>query len=178
MTTIPDIPTPHEDTAQTLRLDLKRMTQNVRGLVLLTAPQRRKLVVSGHVDDDFLRRMGLLIDAHPDIASMTQITSDDIRDHLSFHGAYLGVGEEMILNGRKIVDTLTADRASIGQKALVALKIARSINARIGGESLVPHLEAIDRDFSRGRYKRAKKPDAEVLAAKKKEVTKPFEAGQ
>lgn len=170
MTTIPDIPTPHEDTAQTIRLDLQRLAQNVRGLGLLTASQRRKLVVSGHVDDDFLRRMILLIDAHPDIAKMAQITSGEIRDHLEFHGAYLGVGEEMILNGRKMVDTLTADRASTGQKALVALKIARSVNAQNGGEALVPHLEAIDRDFSRGRYKRPRKPDAEALAAKKKEA--------
>jgi hypothetical protein len=53
---------------------------------------------------------------------------------------------------------------------LLALKVARNINTPAGRESLVPHLEAIDREFSRGRRKRtvAKKPD--VLSAKKSEV--------
>jgi hypothetical protein len=168
MTTIPDTPSLYEDTAQAIRLDLRRLTQDVRGFILLTPQQRRKLSVSGHVDDDFLRRMILLIEAHPDIATMSQLTSAEILDHVRFYGSYDGVGEEMMLNGRKMVDTLTAERASIGAKALVALNIARSITAPNSAESLVPHLEAIDRDFSRGRRKRAKKPDAETVAAKKK----------
>jgi hypothetical protein len=172
MTTIPDTPVPYEDNAQSIRLDLQRLMHGVRGFILLTPQQRRKFSVSGHVDDDFLRRMTLLIDAHPDIATMSQLTSADVRDHLSFRGAYDGVGEEMMLNGRKMVDTLTAERASVGERALRALNIARSVNTPAGSESLVPHLEAIDREFSRGRRKRAtaKKSDDAATAAKKPEV--------
>lgn len=171
MTTIPDTPgsTPYEDNAQAIRLDLQRLVHDIRGFTLLTPQQRRKFTVSGHVDEGFLRRMTLLIDAHPDIATMSQITSAEIRDHLSFSGAYGGVGEEMMLNGRKMVDTLTAERASIAERALRALNIARSVNTPAGGASLVPHLEAIDREFSRGRRKRAaaRKPEDPAAAAKK-----------
>ncbi|HET8775274.1 MAG TPA: hypothetical protein VFP80_15855 [Thermoanaerobaculia bacterium] len=172
MTTIPDTPSPYEDTAQVIRLDLQRLMTDVRGLTLLTPQQRRKFIVSGHVDEEFLRRMTLLIDAHPDIATMSQITSAEIRDHLRFSGAYEGVGEEMMLNGRKMVDTLTAERASVAERALRALKIARSVNTPAGSESLVPHLEAIDREFSRGRRKRAAawKPEDAGAAAKKTAV--------
>lgn len=172
MTNIPDTPSPHEDNAQAIRLELRRLVGNIRGLTLLTPQQRKKFIVSGHVEDDFLRRMTLLIDAHPDIATMSQLTSAEILEHLKFSGSYPGVGEEAMLNGQKIIDTVKAERASVGERALRALKIARSINTPAGRDSLVPHLEAIDRDFSRGRRRRAvaKKPDDAITAAKKPEV--------
>lgn len=171
MTNIPDTPTTHEDTAQAIRLDLQRLVQGIPGFTLLTPEQRRKFSVSGHVDDDFLRRMVLLLEAHPDIATMTQLTGGEIRDHLNFSGSYDGVGEELMLHGRKMSDTRTSERAKIGERALRALKIARSINTPAGRDSMIPHLEAIERDFSRGRLKRpvVKKPD-EITAAKKTEV--------
>ena len=171
MTTIPETPSPYQENAQAIRLDLHRLMQDVPGLALLTPQQRRKFQFSGHVDDDYLRRMTLLIDAHPDIATLSHITSAEIRDHLNFYGAYQGVGEEMMLNGRKMADTLTAERARIAEGALRAQKIARSVNEPAGRESLVPHLEAIDREFSRGRRKRAvAKPDDPATAKKKPEV--------
>lgn len=180
MTTIPESPdvpnTPesHEDTAQAIRRALLRLVQGIRGFALLTPERRRKVTVSGHVDDDFLRSLALLLEAHPDVAAMTQLSSGEIGDHLRFSGSYHGVGEELMLNGRKMIDTLIAERASIGEKAIVALKIARSINTPKDRASLVPHLEAIDRDFVRGRRRRpaVKKPD-EIAAAKKKEEEKP-----
>lgn len=168
MTTIPDTPSQHEDNAQAIRLDLQRLAQSIRGFALLTSDRRRKLTTSGHVDEDFLRRMALLLDAQPDVAAVTQLTAAEIFDHLRFSGAHQGVGEELMLNGRKMSDTLLAERATIGERALRALKIARDINTPAGRESLVPHLEAIDREFSRGRRKRAaaKKPDGEAAAKK------------
>ena len=116
--------------------------------------------------------MALLIEAHPDIATSSQLTSAEILDHLNFSGSYGGVGEELMLHGRKIVDTLVAERADIGERAIRALKIARSINFPAGNDSLVPHLEAIDRDFARGRRRRAAaRKSGDVTAAKKQEVT-------
>ena len=168
MTTIPDTPSLHEDNAQAIRLDLQRVAQGIRGFALLTSDRRRKLTTSGHVDDDFLRNIALLIDANADVATPSHLTAAEIRDHLHFTGAYQGVGEELMLNGRKMSDTLLAERADIGERALRALKIARDINTPAGHESLVPHLEAIDREFSRGRRKRAaaKKPDGAASAKK------------
>jgi hypothetical protein len=171
MTTIPDVTTTHEDNAQTIRLDLQRMAEGIPGFTLLTPEQRRKFTISGHVDDDFLRNMALLLDAHADVASLIQLTAGEIRNHLTFSGAYLGVGEELTLNGRKMIDTLTSERAKIGERAMRGLKIARDINTPAGRDSLIPHLEAIDREFSRGRRKRsaAKKAD-DPTAGKKPEV--------
>lgn len=171
MTTIPDTTPTHEENAQILRRDLQRMAQSIRGFALLTSERRRQLTTSGHVDDDFLRHIALLIDANADVATASHLTGAEIRDHLLFSGSYQGVGEELMLHGRTTADTLLAERASFGERALRALKIARSMNEPAGRESLVPHLEAIDRDFSRGRRKRAakKKPD-DVTAEKKPEV--------
>ena len=171
MTTIPDTPSPHGDNAQAIRGELQRLVQGIRGFTLLTREQRRKYIISGHVEDDYLRMIALLIDAHPDIASLGQLTSAEIRDHLNFSGSYGEVGEELMLNGRKTIDTVIAERGSIGERALRTVKIARSINTPAGRESLVPHLEAIDREFTRGRRRRAaaRKPD-DAAAAKKTEV--------
>lgn len=170
MTTIPDTPTTHEGNAQSIRLELQRLVQGIRGFTLLTPEQRRKFSVSGHVDDDFLRRMMLLIDAHPEIATIIQLTSAEILDHLNFSGSYDGVGEELVLNGRKTIDTKISERASIGERALRALKIARSLNSPAGRDSLVPHLEAIEREFARGRRKR---PATAAAKAQPKQEVKP-----
>lgn len=171
MTTIPETSTPHEENAKAIRLELERLVRGVRGFTLLTTEQRRRFSVSGHVDDDFLRSMALLIDSHPDVAGPSHITGDEIRDHLNYSGAYQGVGDDLMRHGRMTTDTLTAERASVGERAMRALKIARSINTPVGRDSLVPHLEAIDREFSRGRRKRpvAKKPD-EPVGTKEPEV--------
>jgi hypothetical protein len=166
MTTIPIPDNPlHEESAQTIRLDLERMAQGIRGFTLLTPERRRKLTTSGHVDEGFLRHIALLIDANADVAAASRITGAEIRDHLSFSGAYQGVGDELMLKGRMMNDTRLAERADIGERALRALKIARDINTPAGRDSLVPHLEAIDREFSRGRRRRAaaKKPEDVVV---------------
>jgi hypothetical protein len=172
MTTIPDTPTPHEDNAQAIRAELQRLLQGLRGLTLLTPERRRQVVVTGHVDEDYLRGVALLLDAHPDVAAASQLSGSEIRDHLNYSGPYQGVGDEMMLSGRKVNDTLLAERASIGERCIRALRIARSINSPAGRESLVPHLEALDREYTRGRRRRAssvKKTD-DVAAAKKSEV--------
>jgi hypothetical protein len=164
---IPDSASTHEDNAQAIRAELARLVQGIPGFTLLTPARRRRITVSGHVDEDFLRSMALLLDAHPDVAAMCEITSAEIRNHVSFYGSHVGVGEELMLNGRKMIDTLLGDRSSIGERALRALKIARNLNTPAGSEALVPHLEAIDREFTRGRRKRAIRKPGDVPAAAK-----------
>jgi hypothetical protein len=170
MTTIPDAPSSHEETAQTIRLDLQRLSHGIRGFALLSAERRRKLNVRGHVEDDFLRSMALLVEAHPDIAAAAKITSSEIQDHLHFTGAFQGVGEELMRHGRQMSDTVLAERADIGGRALCALRVAREVNLLPSERAaLIPHLEAIEREFTRGRRKRSagKKPPGEAQTAKK-----------
>jgi hypothetical protein len=168
---IPGSPSTHEDNAQAIRAELTRLVQGIPGLTLLTPERRRKITVSGHVDEDFLRSMALLLDAHPDVAAMCEITSAEIRNHLSFYGSHLGVGEELMLYGRKMIDTILGDRSSIGERTLRALRIARNLNTPAGSEALVPHLETIDREFTRGRRKRgSRKPGDAPAGAKPSEV--------
>jgi hypothetical protein len=175
MTTIPlpDSPSVHEETARVIRNDLEQLAQGIRGFTLLTAERRRQLTTSGHVEEDFLRHMALLLDANPDVATPCHLTGAEIRDHLSHSSAYRGVGDELMLKGRMTNDTLLAERADIGERALRGLKIARNINTPAGRESLVPHLESIDRDFSRGRRKRAPVRRPEDPGATRKPEPKP-----
>jgi hypothetical protein len=152
----PEVTSAYEDHAQSIRSNLLQLVQSIRGFTLLTTERRRKINVSGHVDEDFLRSMALLIEATPTIAAACDITAAEIRDHLQFSGSYQGVGEELILNGRKMADTVLAERADVGERTLRALKMARSINFPAGKDSLVPHLEAIEHEFVRGRRRRRK----------------------
>lgn len=167
MTTIPpEVPSDHEGNAQAIRDNLLQLVQGIRGFTLLTTERRKKVNVSGHVDDDYLRSMALLLEANPKLANASEITAAEIRDHLNFSGAHHGVGEELMLNGRKMSDTLLAERADVGERTLRAHKMARSINFPAGRSSLVPHLEAIEQEFVRGRRRRRKPqpedPPAEV----------------
>ena len=175
MTTIPDAPSAHQMTAEAIRQDMLALVQGIRGFTLLTPERRRQVSCSGHVDDDFLRFIALLIEANPGVGVPMNLTAAMIYDHLNFSGAYQGVGAEMMLNGRKMDDTLLSERADIGQRSLHALQVARSISSPAGDTSLVPHLEAIDRNFSRGRRRRtpvAKKP-AETPAPDSPKPNKP-----
>lgn len=144
----------HEQNAETIRLDLQRMARGIRGFALLTTERRRRIVVSGHVDDDYLRNVAVLLEHHPELAATARLTADEIREHLRFTGAYQGVGRELVLHGHKMTDTIINERASIGQRALHVHQIARTINHPPGSASVVPHLEALDRDFTRGRRRR------------------------
>ncbi|HEU4886289.1 MAG TPA: carboxypeptidase-like regulatory domain-containing protein, partial [Thermoanaerobaculia bacterium] len=65
----------HEENAQTIRQDLRRMARGIRGFTLLTTERRRRIVVSGHVDDDYLRNVALLLDQHPDLAAAAILLS-------------------------------------------------------------------------------------------------------
>jgi hypothetical protein len=60
----------------------------------------------------------------------------------------------LVLNGHKMTDTIINERASIGQRALHVHQIARTINHPAGASSVVPHLEALDRDYTRRRRRR------------------------
>lgn len=144
----------HQQNADTIRLDLQRMARGIRGFALLTTERRRRVVVSGHVDDDYLRNVAVLLEHHPELAATARLTADEIRDHLRFTGAYQSVGRELILHGHTMTDTIINERSSIGQRALRVHQIARTLNHLAEGNSVVPHLEALDRDFTRGRRRR------------------------
>lgn len=154
----------HEENAEAIRHNLQRMARGIRGLALLTAERRRRIVVSGHVDDDYLRSVAGLIDHHPDLAAAARLTADEIRDHLRFTGAYRNVGQELILHGHKVSDTIISERASIGQRALHVHQMARTINNPPGTSSIVPQLEALDRDYTRGRRRRRARAEENAQA--------------
>lgn len=144
----------HQQNADIIRLDLQRMARGIRGFALLTPERRRRVVISGHVDDGYLRRIVGLLDHHPDLAAIGGLSSDEIREHLRFTAAYQSVGQELILHGHTMTDTIINERSSIGQRALRVHQIARTLNHPAGASSVVPHLEALDRDYTRGRRRR------------------------
>jgi len=104
------------------------MAREIRGFALLTTERRRRIVVSGHVGDDYLRSVAGLLDHHPELAVNARLSSEYLGEHLRFSGAYHDVGQELILHGHKMTDTITNERASIGQRALHVYQIARTIN--------------------------------------------------
>jgi hypothetical protein len=69
----------HEENAESIRHDLQRMARRIRGFTLLTTERRRRVVVSGHVDDDYLRNVALLLDQHADLAITARLTAEEIR---------------------------------------------------------------------------------------------------
>jgi hypothetical protein len=150
----------HTQSAQDILTKLRELVQALPDYKIIVTQRRRKLNMAGNVDDDFLRNVAIMVDATPHLAISAKITGEEIREHLGFHGAYAGIGDEMILLGRGAKDTLLEARGAIGQRALNAVAIARTLTKPEDREKLMPHLDNIQKNFARGKRKIRKPAEA------------------
>ena len=150
----------HTQSAQDILTKLRELVQALPDFKIIVARRRRQLNLAGNVDDDFLRNVAIMVDATPHLSISAQITGDEIREHLGFHGAYDGLGDELILLGRGAKDTLLEARGAIGQRALNAVAIAKTLTKPEDREQLMPHLDNIQKNFARGKRKVRKPAEA------------------
>lgn len=142
---------PHE-----LLLMVRELVQGMKGYEPLPDGRRRKLNVSGHVDDDYLRAIAIMLEASPDLEVASKLTAAEVREHIQYHGEHAGIGEELIILGRGAKDTLVRERSSVGRRALQAVVIAKTLDAPEDQVVLFPHLKDMQRNFIRGKRRRAK----------------------
>ena len=164
MSNVTETPLTHTQAADEIMLTLRRLIQAMRGYTPLTTEGRRRINVYGHVDDEFLRQIAVMLDVNPNLAAGGGITSAEVRDHLSFYGAHEGVGDELILLGQGVKDTLVNERALIGQKALQVFAIAKALTKPADREKVMPHLDNVQKNFARGKRRKAVRPGEETPA--------------
>lgn len=162
MSNVTETPATPTQTSEEIINALRQLVRgSLPGYKLLAAQRRRRLNHSGHVDEEFLRQVAVLLDVNPALVGVVGLTGAEIREHLSFLAAFEKVGDELMLLGRGVKDTLTDAHAEGGQRALQAVAIARTITRPEDREKLVPHLDNIQKGFSRGKRK-VRKPADEV----------------
>jgi hypothetical protein len=158
MSNVTETPITHTQAADEILLTLRRLIQAMRGYTPLTTEGRRRITLYGHVDDEFLRQIAVMLDANANLAAGVRLTGPEVRDHLSFYGAHEGVGDELILLGQGVKDTLNNERGEIGQKALQAFAFAKTLTKPADRERLMPHLENLQKNFSRGKRRKTTRP--------------------
>jgi hypothetical protein len=162
MSNVTETPATHAQTAEEIINALRQVVRgSLPGYKLLAAARRRRINMSGHVHEDFLRQVAVMLDVNPALVAAVGLTGAEIREHLSFLAAYEKVGDELMLLGRGVKDTLVDAHAQVGQRALQAVAIARTITRPEDREKLMPHLDNIQKSFSRGKRK-VRKPADEV----------------
>jgi hypothetical protein len=173
MTTIPDTPTPsHEETAQAMLTQLRKLAQSIPGFTFVPPVFRRRLTASASVPDDFLQSIGVACDATPRLATASEITGAELRDTITFSRQYNSVADELELLMNGIRGTIAVRRSEVGRRALRAYEIAKRLDHPEDRERLVPHIEDMKRTLGRSealsKAKRVKKAalDAAGEAAK------------
>ena len=171
MSSVLETPSPHPQNAQEIMVALRQLIHGMRGYKLMATGRRRKITISGHVDDEFLRQVAVMLDVTPHVAAGAQLTGAEIRDHLSFYASYEGVGDELILLGTGAKDTLLNEHADFGERALRAVTIAMAITKPEDREKLIPHLDNIRKNFSRGKRRKTRKPPEAQVTPEAPKVT-------
>lgn len=166
MSNVTETPITHTQAARDITLTLRQLVQGMRGYTLLTGERRRKINLAGRVEDEFLRQVAVMLEANAKLAGTVELSGDEVREHLSFYGAHEGVGDELILLGRGVKDTLLNERSVIGQKAIHAVNIAKTLTKPEDRELLMPHLDNIQKLFARGKRKKSSRLPATPEPAK------------
>lgn len=165
MSTIPPEPlTPHEITAQAMMMQLRETVQGIAGYAFVGRGQRRKLNTAASLPDRFLQSVAVACDASSHLAGSSQITGSELRDTIAFARAYTSVADELEVIARGLRDTIAARRGDVGQRALRAYSMAKSINRPSDREVLIPHVNEMKRALGRGRRSKNTVPGAPPVA--------------
>ena len=159
MSTIPDQPSPHEETAQAMLVQLRQLAHSIPGFTFVPARRRRQLSAAASVSDDFLQAVSVACDAQPRLASTGEITGAELRDMVSFARQFTSVADELVLLADGLRGTVAARRSEVAQRALRVYSNAKRIQRPEEKERLVPHLADMKRTLAKGR-----KPEKKTAA--------------
>lgn len=161
MTTIPPVPpASHEEIAAAMMIQIRELAQSVSGFTFSAKGRRRKITPAASVPDPFLEAVAVACDASPHLGVASQVTTAELRDTITFSRAFTSVANELMVVARGFLDTVAERRNQVGQRALRAYSMAKSINRPEDRELLIPHLANMQRTLGRGRKRVAATPPA------------------
>ena len=139
---------------------LRDLAQAVPGFGYAAKGRRRKISSAATVPDAFLEAIAVACEASVQLAAASELSASDLRSVITFARAFTSLANEMALVAKGLSDTIAEHRYTLGQRALRAYAIAKSINKPEERELLIPHLENLRRALGRvGRPRVAAKPE-------------------
>jgi hypothetical protein len=156
MTTIPETPSPvltHEEAAQSILLQFRRLTESIPGFSYLSIKGRRRITAAASLPDAFLQAVSVACDANPRLATTSEITGAELRDTIDYSRHYLSVADELDILAAGLRGTVAVRRSEPGRRALRAYEIAKRMNLTTDSQSLIPHLADMQRTLKRGSRK-------------------------
>jgi hypothetical protein len=156
MTTIPPTPINYEEAANAMMIQLRELVQSIPGFGYAAKGRRRKISSAAHVPDPFLEAVAVACDASVQLSAASELSAPELRGLIAFARAFTSLADEMQLIARGLHDTVAERRAGVGQRALRAYAVAKSINRPEDRELLIPHLANMQRTLGRtGRPSKA-----------------------
>jgi hypothetical protein len=157
----------HAASAKQMLEELRAMLTSIPRFSHIPTAQRRRIITSAAVPNQFLLTMAQALDAVPALAAASELTSTDLRNAVTFSQEYLALVNEMAIGARGLKETVDVWRAEAGQAALRAYALAKGLNRPSDRDLLVPYLGELKRALGRGNRKQQPSPDDPVRASAK-----------
>lgn len=157
MTTIPETPVTHIESAREMIARIQAIRESISGgLSPLSVTERRRMGSSIAVPDRFIQTVIATLESAQHLGAAAQVDIGQLRDLLLFAQEYAGVADEMERTLAALRQVVSLKKVAAARLALRVYRIATSFNSAADRELLFPHIEAMKRDL--GRAGRLKKP--------------------
>jgi hypothetical protein len=157
----------HEARAMEMMVKIRELVRSFDGFTFAGKGRRVQIAQFNSVSDEVFELMALAAESNPDVAASWPVTAAELRAAIVISRAYRSVFIEMQTQARGVDDTVAEFRGDIGRRVLNAYGIAKRQNKQEPRQTLIPHLDAVQRALNRGRKKLDEATKAVRAAARK-----------
>jgi hypothetical protein len=153
MTTI-DIETPisHAEAAQQRMQELRRWREMIPHFVMPASPdETQRLSSAASVSPEFIELTNVAVANQPQLVRNDGPTPAEVRDLVSYAGAYDPLADELEAFAQFIRHSVTAARNLAGSEALTTYALAQRLAKQRKTAYLAPHVADMRRALGRGR---------------------------
>ncbi len=162
----------HEARAMEMMVKIREMARSFEGFTFAGKGRRVQIAQFNSIPDEVFELMALAAESNPDVAASWSVTAAELRAAVVISRAYRSVVLEFHTQGKGLDDTVAEFRGNAGRRLYNAYELAKRQNKQEPRQTLIPHLDAVQRVLNRGR----KKVDDARKAARKAPLQAPPQA--
>jgi hypothetical protein len=154
MSTVPpETPLSHAERARQVLDHIRSIKELIGGFTFKGTPDPRTLNYAKSVRDEFFENTAVALEASPDLARMSLITPEEIRDVIAYSTAFTPVAEEFGIMQQSTLHTIALRRASAGDRTLQVYSFGKRLTRKTaaGHQVLIPYLDAMKRTVIKRR---------------------------
>jgi hypothetical protein len=145
-----------------MMVKIRELARSFDGFTFAGKGRRVRIAQFNSIPDEVFELMALAAESNPDVAATWPVTAAELRAAVVISRAYRSVVIEFHTQAKGVEDTVAEFRGNVGCRLYNAYELAKRQNKQEPRQTLVPHLDAVQRALTRGR----KKPDEATKAAR------------